>query len=299
MVFSPAAPTEQGQVCRLHTSSDAYSNDAMTSRAPDHYQIYPAKYFSASPTYFAWIALTAHDVHRGLQSREGFEGQNLYFILNHPIKFVRVVGLIIGIEVLGNGKYLLLNLDDGSGSTIECKAQVRQPGRRDDVAEAKRVKEEWPSTTLVDNLDCNIDLGELKVRIDRQPVDIGTVVKAKGTIDTFRQQRQLKLERIRVVKDTNEEAKAWRETAAQKANVLSKPWVLTDEKKAEVDLKLARERAEDMEKTKKRRIKDAKWAEKKRRHEEKKEKRRVALEGRFDEGALTRSAVLPDRFTDS
>lgn len=262
-------------------------------------QIYPAKYFSAAPTYFAWNALTAHDIHDTLQSRPGFEGQNLYFVLNHPIKFVRLVGLIVDIELLGNGKYLLLCIDDGSGSTIECKTEVRQAGRQGDAIGTSKVKEQWPSTTLVDSLDVHVSLGTTRIEVEKQAVDIGTVVKAKGTIETFRQQRQLKLERIRIVKDTNEEAQAWKETAAYKIDTLSKPWVLTAAKKAEIDLKLVQEKAKEAEKEKKKRVKDAKYAKKKQRHAEKREKKRRMLESAFDEGALTRSGVLPDRFTDS
>lgn len=271
----------------------------MTTRPSDAFQTYPAKYFSAAPTYFTWNALTAHDIHHTLQTRPGFEGQNLYFVLNHPIKFVRAVGLIVDIELLGGAKYLILTLDDGSGSTIECKAEVRQANRQDEVAGTSRVKQEWPSTTLVDNLDVRVNFGNPRVEIDKQRVDIGSVVKAKGTIDTFRSQRQIKLERIRLVKDTNEEARAWAATAAWKANTLSKPWVLADAKKAEIDQRLAQEQAQEAEKAKKKRVRDVKIAEKRRKHEERREKKRVVLEGAFDQGALTRSGVLPDRVTDS
>lgn len=148
----------------------------MTTRPPDAWQIHPAKYFSEAPTYFHWNALTAHNIHNTLQSRPGFEGQHLYFVLNHPIKFVRIVGLVVDIELLGQGKYLLLVLDDGSGSTIECKAEVRQLGKQEEaLAGVGKVKEEWPSSTLVDNLDVHVNFGTPRVEIDKQPVDIGSV----------------------------------------------------------------------------------------------------------------------------
>lgn len=271
----------------------------MTARTIGDYQICPAKYFSAAPTYFTWNALTAYDVHHTLQARPGFEGQNLYFILNHPIKFVRIVGVLVDVEILGNGKYLILTLDDGSGSTIECKTEVRQPDRRDETVGNMKIREHWPSTTLVDNLDARIDFGVPKVAIDEQGADVGVLVKAKGTIDTFRQQRQLKLERIRIVKDTNEEAKAWQETAELKTETLSRPWVLTEARKVEIDAKLAQEMASEAEKSKKKRSRDAKYEQRKLRHEEKKERKRRALEGDFDKGALSRSGILPDRVTDS
>lgn len=274
-------------------------NDAMTARSSEAYHFYPAKYFSVSRTNFVWNALTAHDVHNTLLTRPGFEGQNLYFILNHPIKFVQLVGLVVDVELLGNGKYLILTIDEGSGSTIECKAEVRQLTRPNEQEPLGKVKEEWPSNTHVNNLNVNVDLGSPKVTIDGHLIDIGTVLKAKGTIDTFRSQRQLKLERVRIVKDTNEEVKAWQETANWKADVLSKPWVLTEAQKREVDVELERERVVEIEKSRVKKVKDAEHARKKRKYEERKEGKRRVLEGEFDKGALVRSGVLPERATDS
>lgn len=271
----------------------------MTARSADAYQFYPAKYFSASRTNFVWNALTAHDVHHTLQARPGFEGQNLYFVLNHPIKFVRLVGLVVDIELLGNGRYLILTIDDGSGSTIECKVEVRRLTRPNEQEPTGKVKEEWPSNTHVNNLNANVDLGTTKVTIDDHPIDIGTAIKAKGTLETFRSQRQLKLERVRIVKDTNEEVKAWQETATWKANVLSTPWVLTDAQRRKVDVELERERVLEIEKSKVKRVKDAEYTRKKRKYEERKEGKRRVLEGEFDKGALVRSGVLPERATDS
>lgn len=77
--------------------------------------------------------------------------------------------------------------------------------------------------------------------VDHQCLDIGSVVKAKGTISEFRGIKQLDLKRIWVVSTTNEEAQAWAETAAYKQKVLSIPWHIssrehkriTDEIKAE------------------------------------------------------------------
>ena len=257
--------------------------------AEEGYTHYPAKYFSASPTFFAWNALTCADVHTLLQTRPGFEGQNLYFVRNHPVRYVRLVGLVVGIELIANGKYLLLCLDDGSGATIECKVEVRKP-----KIEAK-VDEQWPSNTFVDNLNVIADMGLAAVSVDGTDVEVGTVVKAKGTVESFRDVRQLKLERIFVVKDTNAEVKAWKEATAWKAEKFAKPWVLTEREIGDLEKKLQVEKVQEMEGAKKRRARDAKHAEKRRRHEEKKERKRRVVEGEFDSGALAKSAVLPDR----
>lgn len=80
-------------------------------------------------------------------------------------------------------------------------------------------------------------MGVFEVVVDGQPLDIGTVVKAKGTISEFRGIKQLELKRIWIVDTTNEEAQAWVETAAFKGEVLSKPWYLSTAERKQIKLK--------------------------------------------------------------
>jgi hypothetical protein len=252
-------------------------------------QIYPKRYFDASPTWFQWNKLTAAAVH-SLRQERGFEGQNIYFHLNHPIRFVRLVGLIVDIELKAN-KYLLLTIDDSSGACIEVKTEIRSV-KEDDHAE-------YPSNTVVDNVDCIVNWGVPSLFINKEVADIGTVVKLKGTLDSFRNVRQLKLERAWIVKGTNEEAKAWAETARWHCDVLTKPWVLGAAKRAEIDDKINQDAVKEREKMRKRKAMDSQHAEKKRRHLEKVEKRRRKEEEKFDVGALPGSHVTPLRITDS
>lgn len=256
---------------------------------PSSYDIYPKRYFNASPTWFAWNNLTAADVN-SLRTEPGFEGQQIYFHLNHPIRFVRLVGLIVDIEIKA-GKHILISLDDSSGACIEIKTSLRQV-KEDD-------HDEYPSNTLVDNLDVHTNLGATSVCINKQPIEIGTIVKAKGTLDSFRNTCQLKLERIWVVKDTNEEVKAWSETANWKRDVLSKPWVLTREQREKIDEQIARDESKERERSKRKRAHDAKYAEKKKRKLEKVEMKRKREELKYNAGALPGSSLLPMRMTDS
>lgn len=256
---------------------------------PSGLQIYSRRYFDASPTWFQWNRLLANDVH-GLREEYGFEGQNIYFHLNNPIRYVRLVGLVVDIEIKSN-KYILITLDDSSGSCIEVKTQFRNI-KEDDHAE-------YPSNTDVDNVDVHISLGIPAILINKESIDIGTVVKVKGTIDSFRRTRQLKLERAWTVKDTNEEAKAWSETAQWHRDVLSQPWVLTKAQRDEIDEQIAKDAVKDREMSRKRKVWDAKYAEKKKRHLEKHESRRKREEERLNAGALPGSNVIPARVTDS
>lgn len=253
------------------------------------YEIPPKRYFDASPTWFAWNNLTAQDV-ANLRTEPGFEGQQIYFHLNLPIKFVRLVGLVVDIEVKG-GKYILISLDDSSGSCIEIKTSLRQVREDDDA--------EYPSNTIVDSLDIHVKLGLPALYIDKQLIEIGDVIKAKGTIDTFRNTRQLKLERMSIVKDTGAEVKAWAETAKWKRDVLSKPWVLTKEKRNEIDEQIRQNRIKERERSKKRRAFDEKHAERKKTRLEKVETKRKEAEMKYNAGALLGSSHILMRITDS
>lgn len=259
------------------------------TKASANYEIYPKRYFDASPTWFAWNNLTATDVN-SLRTEPGFEGQQIYFHLNHPIRFVRLVGLLVDVEIKA-GKFILLSLDDSSGACVEIKTTIRKV-KEDDHAE-------YPSNTLVDNLDVLTSLGVPTVYINKQTADIGTVIKAKGTLDTFRNTRQLKLERIWTVKDTNEEAKAWSETASWKQDVLAKPWVISREKRGEIDEEIRQNELKERERSKKRKAFDARHAEKKRQKLEKAELKRKREEQKYDAGALKGSNIVPTRVTDS
>lgn len=254
----------------------------------DH-QIYPKRYFDASPTWFQWNRITAADVHE-LREVNGFEGQNIYFHLNHPIRYVRLVGMVVDVEVKSN-KYILITLDDSGGACIEIKTEFRNI-KEDDHAE-------YPSNTVVDNVNVDVSLGIPSVRINNESTGIGTIMKAKGTLDSFRKTRQLKLERAWIVKDTNEEAKAWSETAQWRRDVLSKPWVLTRNDRDEIDEQIKRDAAKDRERSRKRKAWDAKYAEKKKRHLEKVESRRKRQEVKYNAGALAGSNAMPSRVTDS
>jgi hypothetical protein len=123
------------------------------------------------------------------------------------------------------------------------------------------------SKTTLKNVEVLSPFGVFEVMVDDQRLDIGTVVKAKGTISEFRGVKQLDLKRIWVVTTTDEEAQAWAETAAFKQEVLAKPWHLTfaDKKKIKTD-----------EKHQKKKLKE--YQRRKAEHETKKEEQRHARE---------------------
>ena len=164
----------------------------MPSPPPPSLTFYPAYCFPFSPIHNTWAKLSAADVH-ALQERPGFEGQNLYFYLNHPIKWVRLVGVIVALDVYPTRWVMVL--DDSSGSTIEvtCGRSAAQVSTEKDkvvnglillgeathAGEGSRVGTTATGRTL-----------------DLMEVDVGAVVKVKGGVKTFRGEKQLVLERL-------------------------------------------------------------------------------------------------------
>jgi hypothetical protein len=102
------------------------------------------------------------------------------------------------------------------------------------------------------NVQVISQFGVFEVLVDDQRLDIGTVIKAKGTISEFRGVKQLDLKRIWTVPTTNEEAKAWAETAAFKQEVLSRPWHLTsaEHRHIKAEIKAEKKKIRDYERRK-------------------------------------------------
>jgi len=153
---------------------------------------YPAYCFPLAPTHNTWAKLTAADVH-ALRERSGFEGQNLYFYLNHPMKWVRLVGVIVAFDVFPT-RWIMV-LDDSSGSTIEvtCGRSAARVSMEKGVA----IKD----ATSLGGVTCAGEDSQIGTTatgrtIDLKGVDVGAVVKIKGGIGTFRGEKQLVLERL-------------------------------------------------------------------------------------------------------
>lgn len=193
---------------------------------------YPAYCYKASPTYFAWVKLTAHDVHNALYTRRGFEGQNLYFYLNHPIQFVYLVGVVVSYEDFHEKRWLLI-IDDSSGATIEVTCP-----------KPEKSGEGWRGTTVEEQttLDAGV-LAEDQARANTMAsIDVGSIIKVKGKVGHFRDIRQIHLERIAVVPDTNAEMHFWEQRTRLKVEVLSKPWTLSSKEQSRL-LKVAEGRS--------------------------------------------------------
>ena len=186
----------------------------MASDGCNELTFYPAYCHRASPTYFAWVRLSCANVH-SLATRKGFEGQNLYFYLNHPVQFVCLVGVVVAFDGT-NAKKWIMTLDDSSGATLEMVRPRPQVQAQGENAATSNMHEEQTKHKEAE-----------EVPLDMTLLGIGKVIKAKGTIDTFWGSRQLRLERFDILTDTMAEVKSWEQRTRYFDVTLSKPWVVS------------------------------------------------------------------------
>lgn len=166
-------------------------------------------------------------------------GQKVFFYKNHPIRFVSVVGVIIARSEIT--RRTILTLDDSSGVTLDVVIQQADPkeiatletdpgfnpaATQADTAASLDTTEETPDIVPMQTLHLSTT--------DRTILDIsklvpGTMVKIKGTLSQFRSTMQLQLERFVLVPDTNAEMQFVDERLRFLVEVLSVPWVLTEE----------------------------------------------------------------------
>ncbi|KAL9075871.1 MAG: hypothetical protein Q9161_001264 [Pseudevernia consocians] len=191
-------------------------------------------------------------------------GQNLYFHLNHPIKWIRLVGVIVAIDIFPTRWSALL--DDSSGATIEITCRLPAPTPPIRNANTLSLADDPTGPSGPDAFSKGVTATGRDV--DLSGVDIGTVVKLKGGVGSFREVRQMLLERVSIIRTTNEEAAAWAENTAFRKEILSRPWVVSEE-----DEKRARRKAEGLDREKR-----AREERKRRKRREEEQGKRAALE---------------------
>jgi hypothetical protein len=141
----------------------------------------------------------------------GQPGQDVYFHINHPIKWVRISGVVVAVDERERKHFY--TIDDGSGATLECVVKVA-PRAAPGTATA------GAAADPVSNPDSNT------LPIVDAPIDVGHVLDIKGSVGTFRDNKQIRAEKIVHLRSTEQEVVFWEKVAQLKQDVLSKPWVL-------------------------------------------------------------------------
>ena len=83
-VYPDNIPTSEKLICK-DAMPTAHVENQTQKRGPEQLTFYPAYCFSVSPTYNAWVRLTARLVH-GLQSKDEFDGMCLFCCISFNYK---------------------------------------------------------------------------------------------------------------------------------------------------------------------------------------------------------------------
>ncbi|KAM3512217.1 hypothetical protein MY11210_004135 [Beauveria gryllotalpidicola] len=170
---------------------------------------YPRYCFHLAPTTNAWCFLRVKDLFT-LEQPDGFQGEGLYFHRNLPIKWVRIVGVIVAVDHFAGLR--AMTIDDSSGACIEVITSSAIPTSRLDGIEPAGAAAGPPA--------------QPKAPYDY--ADVGSLVDVKGALTTFRDVKQLRVEKMVVIRGTAEEMRLWAKRSAFRTNVLEKPWVVPD-----------------------------------------------------------------------
>jgi hypothetical protein len=153
-------------------------------------------------------------------------GQDLYFHLNHPIKWVRIVGIVVAIDEWSGCR--IYTIDDSSGATIECVINIPkhptsttlQTSKQEDAAarEGKATVAAAQATTTEE---------DKRPVVDRE-IDVGDVLDVRGSIIKFRDTKKIKVTKVIHLRSTAEEVQFWDKLVQFGGEVLARPWVLSE-----------------------------------------------------------------------
>lgn len=160
-------------------------------------------------------------------------GQEWFFFANLPMKWVRIVGIVVAIEDFYTRR--VYTIDDSSGACIEALVTGKhvagsgqgeketssvQTTTKDTAKEGEPPKEQAPTAATAQGGHIEFPYGD---------VDIGTIVDIKGSLTTYREEKQIKIEKLLPVRSTMQEVALWEKRNKFHTDVLAKPWVLSPE----------------------------------------------------------------------
>ncbi|KAL8962399.1 MAG: hypothetical protein Q9193_001192 [Seirophora villosa] len=163
-----------------------------------------------------------------------------------------------------------MTLDDSSGLTIDIFCRKATPAVNNTTTvdcPGAITKNNDAKPAADDELVFTTNEG---YKVNLKGVDLGSVVKVKGGISEFRGEKQITLERIALVRTTNEEAGAWAENADFRLKTLSQPWFVSEreEQQARIEAEgVQREREARKEKRRRHKALEEKKKKKKKQHE--------------------------------
>lgn len=161
-------------------------------------------------------------------------GRETYHHGNHPIKWVRVTGVIVAVDEFSARR--VYTIDDSSGMSIECTCPAPPPAALPvptHLAQVTVTKEARTST--VQNRNSAPEKPASSTPSVETPlvpwddIDVGSVVKIKGKPGAFRDVFQVNIIKLEVIRSTEQEVRCWNEVLAFRKEVLRVPWVVSQE----------------------------------------------------------------------
>ncbi|KKK16183.1 hypothetical protein ARAM_006117 [Aspergillus rambellii] len=185
-----------------------------TSSEASQLTFYPAFCFKASPTHFTW---------------KKNPDQGLFFYLNHPIRFVSVMGIIVARTEVP--RRTILTLDDSSGATIDivvlrAEESESQRGTSPSLKSEPELdglhpvqRQPQPQPQPQPHLTATT-----QTALSIEALAVGAPVHIKGTLSVFRSTVQIQLERFFPVRETGAEMRFLDQRCRFLVEVLSVPW---------------------------------------------------------------------------
>ncbi|KAH8668098.1 hypothetical protein BGZ60DRAFT_528436 [Tricladium varicosporioides] len=203
------------------------NNRAINEKEKPLALIYPEYCHELSPTIKKWCPVSAEDLcaleWRGVYSN----GRRLYHFGNHPVKWVRLTGVVVAVDEARERR--VWTLDDSSGVCVECTAPMPTPDPPNGTLVVTKPAPTKPKAQLHSTSTTKPGPSVTNPNIPWDEVDVGTVIKVKGGISNFWDQKRVEVIKIEVLKSTDQEVRCWDEVVKFRREVLDCPWVVTPE----------------------------------------------------------------------
>lgn len=160
-------------------------------------------------------------------------GREIYYHGNHPIKWVRITGVIIAVDEFYARR--VFTIDDSSGVCIECTCPAPLPSEPTIPSRLDRGGSIVPVTSSSQTKAPTQQASTPSVDAPLIPwdeMDVGVVVKIKGKPNTFRDTKQVDIIKAEVIRGTEQEVRCWNEVLAFRKDVLRVPWVVSPDAEA-------------------------------------------------------------------
>ncbi|EPE08971.1 ob-fold nucleic acid binding domain-containing protein [Ophiostoma piceae UAMH 11346] len=270
-------PTSASATTRLNTTAVV---SAASPAVPFKY--YHQYCFHLSPTFNRFCPMRVRDLLR-LDQFDAFEGrlvlcpfmaccvgsriqlntwlgQNIFFHMNHPIKWVRVSGVVVNFaDYYGRHVY---TIDDGTGMSIECVMPAVRPPPEKRGAKSQAAAAGQTAGASISGTMTAVDLAadRLRQRDQQKKADdlvkdkLGKVIEARGDLCLYQTQHrgsflQVQISKLKVLRGTQQEVEFWHKVNTFTRETLDKPWVV-DKQVVRECRKAAHEYKEEAERNK-------------------------------------------------